>query len=106
VRVPEGAGSGKATVTLSFPAWKEGNVAPATFAVPIEEPKPAQGKVENQRKATPITVTKEEIRFGPKTCVRGNAGFGFGLGSVRVMVLAGVQPGTQLVVEIELAAAK
>jgi len=87
VRVPEGAGSGKATVTLSFPAWKEGNVASATFKVPIEEPKPAQGKVEKPQKATPITMTKDEIRFDPKTCSRGNAGFGFGLGSVRVMVL-------------------
>jgi hypothetical protein len=48
VRVPEGAGGGKATVTLSFPAWKEGNVAPATFEVSIEESKPAQGKVEKQ----------------------------------------------------------
>ena len=46
MRVPEGAGSGKATVTLSFPAWKEGNVAPATFEVSIVEAKPAKGKVE------------------------------------------------------------
>jgi peptidylprolyl isomerase len=87
VRVPEGAGRGKAMVTLSFPAWKDGNVAPATFAVPIEEPQGAQAKVEKPQKATPISASKEEIRFDPKTCVRGGAGFGFGLGGVRVMVL-------------------
>jgi hypothetical protein len=83
VRVPEGAGNGKATVTLSFPAWKEGDVAPATFAVSIEEPPEAQAKVEKPQKATPISASKEEIRFDPKTCVRGNAGLGFGLGGVR-----------------------
>jgi peptidylprolyl isomerase len=87
VRVPEGAGSGKATVTLSFPAWREGNVASATFEVPVEEPKPAPGKVEKPQKATPISATREEVRFDPKTCVRGGAGFGFGLGGVRVMEL-------------------
>jgi hypothetical protein len=37
VRVPEEAGKGKAKVTLSFDAWKEGHVAPATFEVPIAE---------------------------------------------------------------------
>jgi hypothetical protein len=37
VRVPDGAGKGKAKVTLSFPAWKEGKVAPAIFQVPIVE---------------------------------------------------------------------
>jgi hypothetical protein len=36
VRVPAGAGKGKGKVTLSFPAWKEGKVAPATFEVSIE----------------------------------------------------------------------
>ena len=41
MRVPKDAGKGKARVTLSFGAWKEGKVAPATFEVPIvdEEPK-------------------------------------------------------------------
>jgi hypothetical protein len=37
VRVPAEAGKGKARVTLSFPAWKEGKVLPATFEVAIEE---------------------------------------------------------------------
>jgi hypothetical protein len=36
VRVPDEAGNGKAKVTLSFPDWKEGDVAPATFELPIE----------------------------------------------------------------------
>jgi hypothetical protein len=35
VRVPEEAGVGKARVRLSFPDWKEGHVAPATFEVPV-----------------------------------------------------------------------
>ena len=36
VRVPEEAGSGKAKVTFSFDAWKEGKVAPSTVELPIE----------------------------------------------------------------------
>jgi hypothetical protein len=31
------AGKGSAKVTLSFDAWKEGQVAPATFEVPVVE---------------------------------------------------------------------
>jgi hypothetical protein len=42
VRVPAEAGKGKAKVTVSFPAWKEGKVVPATFEVPIEEGKAAK----------------------------------------------------------------
>jgi hypothetical protein len=42
VRVPAEAASGKAKVTVSFPAWKEGNVTPATFEVPVEEATPAK----------------------------------------------------------------
>jgi len=38
VRVPAEAGEGKAKVTLSFPDWKEGKVAPATFEIPVVEP--------------------------------------------------------------------
>jgi hypothetical protein len=37
VRVPPEAATGNARVTVSFPAWKEGNVAPATFEVRIKE---------------------------------------------------------------------
>ena len=35
VRVPEGVNrNGNAKITLTFPDWKEGNVAPATVEVP------------------------------------------------------------------------
>jgi hypothetical protein len=44
VRVPENAGKGKAKVTVSFPAWKVGKVAPATFEVPIIEKAPPAKK--------------------------------------------------------------
>jgi hypothetical protein len=37
VRVPEEAGAGKAKVTYSFDAWKEGKVKPTTIEVPIKE---------------------------------------------------------------------
>jgi hypothetical protein len=37
VRVPPEAAIGKAKVTVSFPAWKEGDVVPATFEIRIEE---------------------------------------------------------------------
>ena len=45
MRVPSEASNGKATVTLSFPDWKGGNVTPATYEVPIvgAEPK-TEGK--------------------------------------------------------------
>jgi hypothetical protein len=35
VRVPSEAGKGKAKVTLSYPAWKHGEIAPATFELLI-----------------------------------------------------------------------
>jgi hypothetical protein len=38
VRVPEGVEIGNAKVTLSFPAWKAEEVAPATFEVLVLEP--------------------------------------------------------------------
>jgi hypothetical protein len=42
VRVPAEAGLGNAKVTLSFPAWKEGNVAAARLELPVvDEPKKA-----------------------------------------------------------------
>lgn len=40
MRVPEEAGAGKAKITVCYPAWKEGNVTPATFEVPLVETKP------------------------------------------------------------------
>jgi hypothetical protein len=39
VRVPDEAVSGKAKITISFPEWKKDHVAPATFEVPIIEPR-------------------------------------------------------------------
>ncbi len=39
MRVPKAAGKGKAKVTLSFPDWKEGKVAPVTVNIPILEGK-------------------------------------------------------------------
>jgi hypothetical protein len=35
VRVPEEAGNGTAKVTLSFPDWKEGKVAPSIVKIPL-----------------------------------------------------------------------
>jgi hypothetical protein len=35
VRVPDEAVIGKAKVTLTFPDWKDGKVAPLTIEVPI-----------------------------------------------------------------------
>jgi hypothetical protein len=40
VRVPREVADGKAKVTVSYPGWKEGNVIPATFEVPLAETKP------------------------------------------------------------------
>jgi hypothetical protein len=37
VRVPEEAGQGKAKVTYSFDAWKEGKVKPTTIEIPIKD---------------------------------------------------------------------
>jgi hypothetical protein len=46
VRVPDEAGHGKARVTYSFDAWKEGRVAPMTIEIPVTEPtvEPGEGK--------------------------------------------------------------
>jgi hypothetical protein len=40
VRVETEVGKGNAKVTLSFDAWKEGKVAPATFEVPMADEGP------------------------------------------------------------------
>jgi hypothetical protein len=40
VRAPEEAGLGKAKVTYSFAAWKEGKVAPSTVELPVVAPSP------------------------------------------------------------------
>jgi hypothetical protein len=38
VRVPDEAGHGKAKVTFSFDAWKEGRVASTTIEIPVQGP--------------------------------------------------------------------
>jgi hypothetical protein len=38
VRIPDEAAAGKAKITVSFPDWQEGKVAPTTFEMTIEEP--------------------------------------------------------------------
>ena len=45
MRVPEEAGNGKAKVTYSFDAWKEGKVRPTTIEIPIKE---AEGEKEEK----------------------------------------------------------
>jgi hypothetical protein len=47
VRVPEEAGLGKAKVTFSFAAWKEGRVAPNTVEIPVAKP---QGEKKGEAK--------------------------------------------------------
>jgi hypothetical protein len=42
VQVPAEAARGAAKVTLSVPSWTKGHVTPATFEVPIAEPKPPE----------------------------------------------------------------
>jgi hypothetical protein len=42
VRVPEEAGQGKAKVTLSFSAWKERKVPPATAEVAVVDSEKAR----------------------------------------------------------------
>jgi hypothetical protein len=42
--VPPDAGNGKAKITLSFPDWKEGKVAPTTLQVPIVDGKDGEKK--------------------------------------------------------------
>jgi hypothetical protein len=44
VRVPDKAGDGNATVTISFPAWQAFNVASSMVEIPIVEPKPKRDK--------------------------------------------------------------
>jgi RNA polymerase sigma factor (sigma-70 family) len=53
VQVPPEAGSAKVKVRLSFPAWKGGTVAPATFEVPITEKAPPQPRPKKLQRPTP-----------------------------------------------------
>ena len=45
--VPSEVSNGKAKITLSFPDWRESNVAPATFEVPIVDATKADPKGRN-----------------------------------------------------------
>lgn len=38
MRVPGGVGDGKAKVTISFDAWKDGRVSPGTVELPVRRP--------------------------------------------------------------------
>ncbi len=40
MRVPDDAALGKAKVTFSFDAWKQGSVKPATIELPVVAPEP------------------------------------------------------------------
>jgi hypothetical protein len=53
VRVPSQAGNGKAKVTLSFPDWKDGNVTPVTFVVPIVQSEPKLGRENGKTQPAP-----------------------------------------------------
>lgn len=44
MRVPANAGKGNAKVTVAFPAWKEGQVVPATFSVSVTDAAPPAEK--------------------------------------------------------------
>ena len=43
MRVPEEAGNGKAKVTYSFDAWKEGKVKATTIEIPIKDAEGEKG---------------------------------------------------------------
>ncbi len=58
MRVPDEASTGKAKVTLSFPDWKEGNVAPAQFEVPIIEPEAEGNPIPKAEVKAAVDLTK------------------------------------------------
>jgi hypothetical protein len=49
VRVPDEAGDGKATVTVSFPAWTVREVRPSTRAVWVGVQRAAEKKAEEKK---------------------------------------------------------
>jgi hypothetical protein len=72
VSVPKEAASTKAMVTVSFPAWEEAHIAPATYEVPIEEVSPeveakeereAQQRAEESRRSGEEMITSFEKRL-------------------------------------------
>ncbi len=75
MRVPDQAGKGKAKITLSFPDWNEGNVAPAQFEVPIIEPeaedsKQAEAKADVDLTKIERTIAKEPVyKSKPRYCL-------------------------------------
>jgi hypothetical protein len=48
VRVPDNAGLGMARVTVSFPDWENGAVAPLTCEIPVVDPE--EGDSEKQKR--------------------------------------------------------
>jgi hypothetical protein len=48
VRAPKEAGLGTAMMTLSFDAWKQGKVAPATVTIPVIEKETEEKKAEEK----------------------------------------------------------
>ena len=62
VRVPEEAGLGTTKVRLSFDAWKEGHVAPATLSVPVVAPKAEPKIAERQQRPEPKVADSKELR--------------------------------------------
>jgi uncharacterized protein (TIGR03067 family) len=63
VRVPNEAGKGNAKVTLSFPDWKEGRVAPATVEVPLLGAPIAKDSRNEEAKKLQGTWQKEVVRY-------------------------------------------
>jgi hypothetical protein len=64
VRVPANAGKGNAKVLVSFPAWAEGKVAPATFEVSVVEEAP-QTKKETAQANNSRTVGQHQPDWLP-----------------------------------------
>jgi WD40 repeat protein len=62
VRVPDEAGPGSAKVTLSFDAWKEGQVAPSTATVPVVEPRPKEKVAQRDTRPQPKVKESPELR--------------------------------------------
>ena len=61
--VPKEAASDKAKVTLSFPDWKDGKIAPATFEVPVvdvslEEEARAKREAEQSRRLREASLSR------------------------------------------------
>ncbi len=71
MRVPETAGSGKATIALSFDSWKEGKVAPSRHEIEVVDagPRPKLEAVSSRLKGTLTfpdrNAVVQTVRFSP-----------------------------------------